>query len=130
MAGGDGMVVYTNTDMVKKASKGVMELIAAQPPAGLPDLRSGRGVRFAGSGHGVRFDRSRFYENKRAVPDKELGPLIKTSMNRCINCTRCVRFAEEVAVTKVLGQVYRGEEAEIGTFIDQLVKTELSGNLD
>jgi NADH-quinone oxidoreductase subunit G len=75
------------------------------------------------------FDRSRFHENKRAVPDKELGPLIKTSMNRCINCTRCVRFAEEIAGTPVLGQLHRGEEAEITTFIGDLVKTELSGNL-
>jgi NADH-quinone oxidoreductase subunit G len=75
------------------------------------------------------FDRSRFYENKRAVTDKELGPLIKTVMTRCINCTRCVRFAEEIAGTPVLGQMHRGEDAEIGTFIDQLVQTELSGNL-
>jgi len=74
-------------------------------------------------------DRSRFYENKRAVTNKELGPLIKTIMTRCINCTRCVRFADEVAGTSVLGQMNRGEDAEIGTFIDQLVKTELSGNM-
>ncbi|MCB1839025.1 MAG: NADH-quinone oxidoreductase subunit G, partial [Alphaproteobacteria bacterium] len=75
------------------------------------------------------FDRSRFHENKRAVTDKELGPLIKTVMTRCINCTRCVRFAEEVAGTPVLGQLNRGEDAEIGTFIEELVQTELSGNL-
>ncbi|MCB1782921.1 MAG: NADH-quinone oxidoreductase subunit G, partial [Alphaproteobacteria bacterium] len=78
---------------------------------------------------GYGFDRSRFHENKRAVADKELGPLIKTVMTRCINCTRCVRFAEEIAGTPVLGQMYRGEDAEIGTFIDQIVDTELSGNL-
>ncbi|MBL4805490.1 MAG: NADH-quinone oxidoreductase subunit G, partial [Alphaproteobacteria bacterium] len=78
---------------------------------------------------GYGFDRSRFHENKRAVTNKELGPLIKTIMTRCINCTRCVRFAEEVAGTPVLGQLNRGEDAEIGTFIDQLVQTELSGNL-
>ena len=63
------------------------------------------------------------------LKDKELGPLIKTVMTRCINCTRCVRFAEEVAGRLFLGQLNRGEDAEIGTFIDELVKTELSGNL-
>jgi len=78
---------------------------------------------------GYGFDRSRFSENKRAVKDKELGPLISTTMTRCINCTRCVRFAEEIAGTPVLGQLNRGEDAEIGTFIDELVQTELSGNL-
>jgi len=78
---------------------------------------------------GYGFDRSRFHENKRSVTDKELGPLIKTVMTRCINCTRCVRFAEEVAGTPVLGQLNRGEDAEIGTFVHELVKTELSGNL-
>ena len=78
---------------------------------------------------GYGFDRSRYHENKRAVKDKELGPLIKTVMTRCINCTRCVRFAEEIAGTPVLGQFNRGEDAEIGTFVDQLVQTELSGNL-
>lgn len=63
------------------------------------------------------------------MPDKNLGPLIKTIMTRCINCTRCIRFGEEIAGTPVLGQMHRGEDADIGTFIEQAVETELSGNL-
>lgn len=66
---------------------------------------------------------------KKAMPDKNLGPLIKTIMTRCINCTRCIRFGEEIAGTPVLGQMHRGEDADIGTFIEQAVETELSGNL-
>ena len=129
MACGDGMIVHTESDMVKKARKGVMEMLLINHPLDCPICDQGGECDLQDQAMAYGFDRSRFYENKRAVPDKELGPLIKTSMNRCINCTRCVRFAEEVAGTPVLGQFHRGEEAEIGTFIDQLVKTELSGNL-
>jgi NADH-quinone oxidoreductase subunit G len=129
MACGDGMIVHTESDMVKKARKGVMEMLLINHPLDCPICDQGGECDLQDQAMAYGFDRSRFYENKRAVPDKELGPLIKTSMNRCINCTRCVRFAEEIAGTPVLGQFHRGEEAEIGTFIDQLVKTELSGNL-
>ncbi|HPF78693.1 MAG TPA: NADH-quinone oxidoreductase subunit NuoG, partial [Alphaproteobacteria bacterium] len=75
------------------------------------------------------YDRSRYHENKRAVRDKYMGPLIKTIMTRCINCTRCVRFGEEIAGVTELGQLNRGEDAEIGTFIEKAVSTELSGNM-
>ena len=129
MACGEGMVVKTDSEMVKKARKGVMEMLLINHPLDCPICDQGGECDLQDQAVGYGFDRSRFQENKRAVPDKELGPLIKTVMTRCINCTRCVRFAEEVAGTPVLGQLNRGEEAEIGTFVDQLVQTELSGNL-
>ncbi len=129
MACGEGMKVKTDSEMVKKARKGVMEMLLINHPLDCPICDQGGECDLQDQAMGYGFDRSRFHENKRAVPDKELGPLIKTSMNRCINCTRCVRFAEEVAGTPVLGQLHRGEEAEITTFIGDLVKTEMSGNL-
>ncbi|HBR68187.1 MAG TPA: NADH dehydrogenase (quinone) subunit G, partial [Rhodospirillaceae bacterium] len=129
MACGDGMVVHTESEMVKKARKGVMEMLLINHPLDCPICDQGGECDLQDQAVAYGFDRSRFAENKRAVPDKELGPLIKTVMTRCINCTRCVRFAEEIAGTPVLGQFHRGEDAEIGTFIDQLVDTELSGNL-
>ncbi|MCF8495344.1 MAG: NADH-quinone oxidoreductase subunit NuoG [Alphaproteobacteria bacterium] len=129
MACGEGMKVKTDSDMVKKARKGVMEMLLINHPLDCPICDQGGECDLQDQAMGYGFDRSRFHENKRAVPDKDLGPLIKTSMNRCINCTRCVRFAEEIAGTPVLGQFHRGEDAEIGTFIHELVGTELSGNL-
>ena len=129
MACGEGMVVKTDSEMVKKARKGVMEMLLINHPLDCPICDQGGECDLQDQAMGYGFDRSRFKENKRAVKDKELGPLIKTIMTRCINCTRCVRFAEEVAGTPVLGQLNRGEDAEIGTFIDELVDTELSGNL-
>ncbi|MGQ0526850.1 MAG: NADH-quinone oxidoreductase subunit NuoG [Alphaproteobacteria bacterium] len=129
MACADNMVVKTESEMVKKARKGVMEMLLINHPLDCPICDQGGECDLQDQAVAYGFDRSRFHENKRAVPDPELGPLIKTSMNRCINCTRCVRFAEEIAGTPVMGQFHRGEDVEIGTFIDQMVKTELSGNL-
>ncbi len=129
MACGEGMVVKTESEMVKKARKGVMEMLLINHPLDCPICDQGGECDLQDQAVGYGFDRSRFHENKRAVPNKEFGPLIKTIMTRCINCTRCVRFAEEVAGTPVIGQLHRGEEAEIGTFVGELVKTELSGNL-
>lgn len=129
MACGEGMVVHTESDMVKKARKGVMEMLLINHPLDCPICDQGGECDLQDQAVSYGFDRSRYHENKRAVKDKELGPLIETVMTRCINCTRCVRFAEEIAGTPVLGQFNRGEDAEIGTFIDQIVNTELSGNL-
>lgn len=129
MACGDGMVVKTESDMVKKARKGVMEMLLINHPLDCPICDQGGECDLQDQAVAYGFDRSRYHEEKRAVKDKDLGPLVGTVMTRCINCTRCVRFAEEVAGTPVLGQFNRGEDAEIGTFIDQVVDTELSGNL-
>lgn len=129
MACGDGMVVKTESDMVKKARKGVMEMLLINHPLDCPICDQGGECDLQDQAVSYGFDRSRYHEEKRAVKDKDLGPLVGTVMTRCINCTRCVRFAEEVAGTPVLGQFNRGEDAEIGTFIDEIVATELSGNL-
>lgn len=129
MACGEGMVVKTDSEMVQKARKGVMEMLLINHPLDCPICDQGGECDLQDQAVGYGFDRSRYHEDKRAVPDKELGPLVGTVMTRCINCTRCVRFAEEIAGTPVLGQMNRGEEAEIGTFVDELVSTELSGNL-
>ena len=75
------------------------------------------------------FDRSRYREEKRAVKDKDLGPLIKTTMTRCIHCTRCVRFGDEIAGVDEMGVLNRGEHLEIGTYVQQMVTSELSGNI-
>jgi NADH-quinone oxidoreductase subunit G len=129
MACGEGMVVKTDTPMVQQARKGVMEMLLINHPLDCPICDQGGECDLQDQAVGYGFDRSRYSENKRAVKDKELGPLVKTVMTRCINCTRCVRFAEEIAGTPVLGQFHRGEDAEIGTFIDEVVDTELSGNM-
>ncbi len=129
MACGSGMVVKTDTDIVKKARKGVMEMMLINHPLDCPVCDQGGECDLQDQAMGYGFDRSRYYEGKRIVPDKEFGPLISTTMTRCINCTRCIRFADEIAGTPVLGQFNRGEDAEIGTFVDQLIETELSGNL-
>ncbi len=129
MACGEGMVVKTESPMVKKARKGVMEMLLINHPLDCPICDQGGECDLQDQAVAYGFDRSRYHEEKRSVKDKDLGPLVGTIMTRCINCTRCVRFAEEIAGTPVLGQFGRGEDAEIGTFIDQLVETELSGNL-
>ncbi len=129
MACGEGMVVKTDSPMVKKARKGVMEMLLINHPLDCPICDQGGECDLQDQAVAYGYDRSRYHENKRAVKDKYLGPLIKTIMTRCINCTRCIRFGEEVAGVAELGQLNRSENAEIGTFIDQAVTTELSGNM-
>lgn len=129
LAAGEGMVVLTDSPMTKKARKGVMEMLLINHPLDCPICDQGGECDLQDQAMGYGFDRSRYYENKRAVKDKNLGPLIKTVMTRCINCTRCVRFGEEIAGFEELGQLNRGENAEIGTFIETAVTTELSGNM-
>lgn len=129
MACGDNMVVRTNSDKVKKGRKGVMEMMLINHPLDCPICDQGGECDLQDQAVAYGFDRSRYDENKRAVKDKNLGPLIKTSMNRCINCTRCVRFGEEIAGVDDLGQLNRGEDAEIGTFVEKAIRSELSGNL-
>ena len=129
MACADGMEVETDSEMVHKARKGVMEMLLINHPLDCPICDQGGECDLQDQAVAYGYDRSRYAENKRAVPNKEIGPLIKTIMTRCINCTRCVRFGEEVAGISTLGQLNRGEDAEIGTFIEQAVDTELSGNM-
>ena len=129
MACGEGMVVKTDSDMVKKARKGVMEMLLINHPLDCPICDQGGECDLQDQAVAYGYDRSRYDENKRAVKDKYLGPLVKTIMTRCINCTRCVRFGEEIAGVTELGQLNRGEDAEIGTFIEGAVTTELSGNM-
>lgn len=129
MACGEGMVVKTESEMVKKARKGVMEMLLINHPLDCPICDQGGECDLQDQAVAYGYDRSRYAENKRAVKDKNLGPLVKTIMTRCINCTRCVRFGEEIAGVTELGQLNRSENAEIGTFIDQAVTTELSGNM-
>lgn len=129
MACGEGMVVKTESEMVKKARKGVMEMMLINHPLDCPICDQGGECDLQDQAVAYGQDGSRFHENKRAVDNKNLGPTIKTIMTRCINCTRCVRFGEEIAGVTELGQLNRGEDAEIGTFIEKAVTTEMSGNM-
>ena len=121
--------VKTKTPMVKKAREGVMEFLLINHPLDCPICDQGGECDLQDQAMAYGFDRSRYHENKRAVPDKELGPLVKTSMNRCIHCTRCIRFATEVAGVEELGATGRGESMEVTTYVEHALTTELSGNL-
>ncbi|MBX7147336.1 MAG: NADH-quinone oxidoreductase subunit NuoG [Alphaproteobacteria bacterium] len=125
----DGMVIKTQSDLVKKARKGVMEFLLINHPLDCPICDQGGECDLQDQAMAYGFDRSRYHENKRAVRDKDFGPLIKTSMTRCIHCTRCVRFATEIAGAEELGAVGRGEHLEINTYLEKAIASELSGNL-
>jgi NADH-quinone oxidoreductase subunit G len=125
----DGQTIRTDTEMVKKAREGVMEFLLINHPLDCPICDQGGECDLQDQAMAYGRSFSRFEENKRAVDDKYMGPVIKTSMTRCIQCTRCVRFAEEVAGTPEIGMLYRGEDAQITTYLEQTVTTELAGNL-
>jgi len=125
----EGMVIKTNTPGVKKARNGVMEFLLVNHPLDCPICDQGGECDLQDQAMAYGYDRSRFHENKRAVPDKDLGPLVKTSMNRCIQCTRCVRFATEVAGVEELGATGRGEQMEVTTYVHKTLSSELSGNI-
>ncbi|NCC22560.1 MAG: NADH-quinone oxidoreductase subunit G, partial [Alphaproteobacteria bacterium] len=129
LAATDGMVVKTDTPMVHKARKGVMEMLLINHPLDCPICDQGGECDLQDQAMGYGYDRSRYYESKRAVRNKDLGPLVKTNMTRCIQCTRCVRFCDEIAGTGELGLVNRGEDVEITPYGGEYVTTELSGNL-
>ena len=129
MPAGEGMVIRTNTPSVKKARNGVMEFLLINHPLDCPICDQGGECDLQDQAMAYGYDSSRYAENKRAVKDKYLGPLIKTIMTRCIHCTRCVRFATEVAGVEELGATGRGEDMEIGTYVEQALTSELSGNL-
>eukprot|EP00218_Dolichomastix_sp_CCMP3274_P015757 CAMPEP_0170143146 /NCGR_PEP_ID=MMETSP0033_2-20121228/9449_1 /TAXON_ID=195969 /ORGANISM="Dolichomastix tenuilepis, Strain CCMP3274" /LENGTH=709 /DNA_ID=CAMNT_0010379573 /DNA_START=28 /DNA_END=2157 /DNA_ORIENTATION=- len=123
------MKIKTKTPLVKKAREGVMEFLLINHPLDCPICDQGGECDLQDQAMVYGSDRSRFYEMKRSVEDKQLGPLVKTVMTRCIHCTRCVRFAKEVAGVEDLGVTGRGNQAEIGTYVDRLMTSELSGNV-
>ncbi|MBL4841288.1 MAG: NADH-quinone oxidoreductase subunit G, partial [Thalassospira sp.] len=129
MPAADGMVIKTDSDLVKKARNGVMEFLLINHPLDCPICDQGGECDLQDQAMAYGFDASRYAEKKRAVKDKELGPIVKTIMTRCIHCTRCVRFSEEVAGVGTMGAVYRGEDTEVGPYIEASINSELSGNL-
>jgi NADH-quinone oxidoreductase subunit G len=129
MPAADNMVIRTDTPMVRQARRGVMEFLLANHPLDCPICDQGGECDLQDQAMAYGMDHGRFAEAKRAVPDKEFGPLVKTSMNRCIHCTRCVRFSTEVAGVEELGALGRGEHMEIGTYIERALRSELSANI-
>ncbi len=125
----EGMVVHTDTPMVKKARRGVMEFLLINHPLDCPICDQGGECDLQDQAVGYGSDTSRYHENKRAVKDKNLGPLVKTVMTRCIHCTRCIRFSTEIAGVSELGATARGEGMEVGTYVEKALSSELSGNL-
>jgi len=125
----EGMNIKTNTPMVEKARKGVMEFLLANHPLDCPVCDQGGECDLQDQSMYYGIDKSRFKENKRFVPEKYMGPLIKTQMTRCIHCTRCVRFATEVAGVPELGAIGRGENMQITTYLEKAMESELSGNV-
>ncbi|AHJ66265.1 NADH-quinone oxidoreductase subunit NuoG [Granulibacter bethesdensis] len=125
----DGMVVKTDSEMVRRGRRGVMEFLLINHPLDCPICDQGGECDLQDQSVAYGRDHSRFEENKRAVKDKYLGPLVKTVMTRCIQCTRCVRFAQEIAGVPELGATFRGENVEIGTYVEKALTSELSGNL-
>src|SRR5579859_7990287 len=114
----DGQEVRTDSAMVKKAREGVMEFLLINHPLDCPICDQGGECDLQDQAMAYGFDRSRYAENKRAVEEKYLGPLIKTFMTRCIQCTRCVRFADEIAGMPEIGLMGRNEGVEIGTYVE------------
>jgi len=129
MPAADGMVVHTNSPKAVKAQKAVMEFLLINHPLDCPICDQGGECDLQDQAMAYGFDRSRFEENKRAVPHKNFGPLVETSMNRCIHCTRCIRFLTEIAGVEELGATGRGEDMEIGTYIERALGSELSANI-
>ena len=129
MPAAEGMNIKTNTSLVEKARKGVMEFLLANHPLDCPVCDQGGECDLQDQSMFYGIDKSRFKENKRAVPEKNMGPLIKTQMTRCIHCTRCVRFATEVAGVPELGAIGRGEDMQITTYLEQSMQSELSANV-
>ncbi|MDC0419107.1 NADH-quinone oxidoreductase subunit NuoG [Candidatus Pelagibacter sp.] len=129
MPAAEGMNIKTNTTFVEKARKGVMEFLLANHPLDCPVCDQGGECDLQDQSMFYGVDKSRFKENKRSVPEKNMGPLIKTQMTRCIHCTRCVRFATEVAGVPELGAIGRGEDMQITTYLEQSMQSELSANV-
>ena len=123
------MKIMTNSALTKKAREGVMEFLLLNHPLDCPICDQGGECDLQDQAMAFGSDRGRYFFEKRTVEDKNLGPLIKTIMTRCIHCTRCVRFASEVAGVGVLGTTGRGTETEIGTYVNNEFASEMSGNV-
>lgn len=126
-----GSKVFTNTPLVHKAREGVMEFLLANHPLDCPICDQGGECDLQDQSMRYGSDRTRFHEitGKRAVENKDLGPIVKTSMNRCIQCTRCVRFANDVAGVEDLGTTGRGNDLQIGMYVEKVMNSEMSGNI-
>ncbi len=129
MPAAEGMVIKTNTEKVEKSRKGVMEFLLANHPLDCPVCDQGGECDLQDQSMFYGIDKSRFKENKRYVPEKYMGPLIKTQMTRCIHCTRCIRFATEVAGVPELGAIGRGEDMQITTYLEKAMESEMSANV-
>ena len=125
----DGQAIRTDTAMVKKAREGVMEFLLINHPLDCPICDQGGECDLQDQAMTYGRGHSRFDENKRAVEDKYMGPIVKTAMTRCIQCTRCVRFSDEVAGTPQMGMLFRGEDSQITSYLEGALTSELSGNL-
>ncbi|MGC2523789.1 MAG: NADH-quinone oxidoreductase subunit NuoG, partial [Stellaceae bacterium] len=126
---GEGMVVHTKSEKAVKAQKGVMEFLLINHPLDCPICDQGGECDLQDQAMAYGFDRGRYEENKRAVRDKDFGPLVETHMTRCIHCTRCIRFLTEIAGVEELGATGRGENMEITTYIERALGSELSANI-
>ena len=129
MPAGEGMVIHTNTEKVKNGREGAMEFLLINHPLDCPICDQGGECDLQDQSMSYGSGNSRYLESKRAVKEKNMGPLIKTTMTRCIHCTRCVRFATEVAGVEELGALNRGENTEIVTYLEEALNSELSGNI-
>ncbi len=129
MPAAEGMNIKTNTAFVEKSRKGVMEFLLANHPLDCPVCDQGGECDLQDQSMFYGIDKSRYKENKRYVPDKYMGPLIKTQMTRCIHCTRCIRFATEIAGVTELGAIGRGEDMQITTYLEKSMDSELSANV-
>src|SRR6201985_2109147 len=125
----DGMVIHTQSEKAKKARHAVMEMLLINHPLDCPICDQGGECDLQDQAMAYGFDRGRYQENKRAVEDKDFGPLVATSMTRCIHCTRCIRFLTDVAGVEELGATGRGEAMEITTYVEKALGSELSANI-
>jgi NADH-quinone oxidoreductase subunit G len=129
MPAAEGMVVHTESERARKARHGVMEFLLINHPLDCPICDQGGECDLQDEAMAYGFDRGRYNENKRAVEEKNFGPLVSTEMNRCIHCTRCIRFMTEVAGVEELGATSRGEHMEITTYVEKGLSSELSANI-
>ncbi len=125
----NGMVIHTDTPMVKKAREGVMEFLLINHPLDCPICDQGGECNLQDQAFRYGKGTNRFHENKRSIKDKYMGPLIKTAMTRCIQCTRCIRFASDIAGIEEIGAIHRGEHIEVTSYLEQTLDSEISGNM-